>query len=221
MLLIFIYKLFTKCRENFPVPEKYTIFLSVDEVPKAYGVLALTTPSQEMIKLPLPMMVERLFYHLMEKSYTMASSSHIRLHLEGASVKISIKSIWRLNQDLESLPPFHLKKMQSDEGMLRFYLRNEQNREMYREEMERLINKKPSLLTLYYQEMGKVHARKYRKRLCEIGIKEGWFAILEDTIIASGRTRDEVKNLSKSLLPPEKTKFVYFFQLRSHARNKA
>ena len=85
---------------------------------------------------------------------------------------------------------------------------------MYQEEIENLINKKPELLMLYHQEMGKVHARTYGRRLREMGVKSGWFAILEGTLIASGTTKDEVERILQCLLPPEKRKFVYLFRLK-------
>ncbi len=70
-------------------------------------------------------------------------------------------------------------------------------------------------MTLYHEEMGKIDARAYRKRLKSMGIVEGWFALIYGIIIASGRTRDEVEQILKSILPAEKMKFVYIFQLRA------
>ena len=59
---------------------------------------------------------------------------------------------------------------QSDEEQLKFYLRNERNREMYWDEVVTLVHKSRSLETLYHQEMGKVHARAYSKQLRDIGL---------------------------------------------------
>ena len=111
--------------------------------------------------------------------------------------------------------PFSTEKVeQNDAANLRFYLRSKRNREMYWEEIEELINKDPNLLTLYHQEMGKIHARTYGKRLREIGLTNAWFAILEGMTIASGATKDEVERILQCILPTEKRKFVYIFQLK-------
>ena len=85
---------------------------------------------------------------------------------------------------------------------------------MYWEEIEELINKDPGLLTTYHQEMGKIYARTYGKRLCEIGLTNAWFAILEGMTIASGATKDEVERILQCILPTERRKFVYIFRLK-------
>jgi hypothetical protein len=35
--------------------------------------------------------------------------------------------------------------------------------------------------------MGKIDARQYRKGFQEIGISQGWFALLEGLVVASGK----------------------------------
>ena len=70
-------------------------------------------------------------------------------------------------------------------------------------------------MAVYCEEMGKVHARTYKKRLKDAGIVEGWFALIDGIIIAGGKTKKEVEIIMKSLLPPEKIKLVYIFQLKA------
>jgi len=62
--------------------------------------------------------------------------------------------------------------------------------------------------------MGKMQARKFGKRLREIGVSEAWFAILEGTIIASGATQDQVKQILIDILTNEKRELAYIFHLR-------
>jgi hypothetical protein len=50
-------------------------------------------------------------------------------------------------------------------------------------------------LPIYSEEMGRVQARKYRKKLKDIGINEGWFAIIEGIIIAGGQDQKEVEKI--------------------------
>ena len=66
----------------------------------------------------------------------------------------------------------------------------------------------------YRQEMGKIYARTYGKRLREIGLTNAWFAILEGMTIASGATKDEVERILQCILPTGRRKFVYIFRLK-------
>ena len=197
--------------------KKYTIFLDPNEPPKAYGVLALTSTFEEMLGPYLPIMVEaallpfnnKIIYDSILISYRITFGSSIRRSFNEAYQEA--KSRFGIITSLPFLPE---KVEQSDADKLRFYLRSQHNREMYREEIKALIDRNPDLLRLYHQEMGKIHARTYGKRLREIGLRKGWFAILEGITIASGATKDEVEKVLERLLPPEKRKFVYIFQLK-------
>lgn len=197
--------------------KKYTIFLELEDPLKAYGVLALTSTFEEILGPYLPIMVEAVLLPFNNKiiydgsliAYRITFSSNIRRTFNDAYQKA--KSRFGI---ITSLPFLPKKVEQSDADKLKFYLKSQYNREMYWEEIEELINKNPDLLTLYHQEMGKIHARTYGKRLREIGLTKGWFAILKGIIIAGGATKDEVKKVLQRLLPPEEHKFVYIFQLK-------
>ena len=104
-------------------------------------------------------------------------------------------------------------KGQSDEELLRFYLKSKQNRDQYWEDIWDLIGKKPALRLLYHQEMGKIHARYYRKRFNEVGISQGWFAVLEGLVVASGGSKDEAEQAARRIVPSEKRAWVHYFQL--------
>lgn len=72
---------------------------------------------------------------------------------------------------------------------------------------------KPALRLLYHQEMGRIHARYYRKRFSEVGISQGWFAVLEGLIVASGGSKEEAEQAAKRIVPSEKRSWVHYFQL--------
>jgi len=196
--------------------KNYIIFLDLKEPPKAYGVSALD-PNFEELRPFLPIMVEAVLLPFKNKitydtfliPYSITFGGGIRKTFNNAYQEA--KSRFGI---ITSLPFSPERVEQSDAERLKFYLRSKENREMYQEEIENLINKKPELLMLYHQEMGKVHARTYGRRLREMGVKSGWFAILEGTLIASGTTKDEVERILQCLLPPEKRKFVYLFRLK-------
>jgi len=197
--------------------KNYTVFLDTDEFPKAYGVLALNTAFEEMVGSYLPVMVEavllpfsgKIVYDGILFPYSMTFGGGIRRSFNDAYQEAKSRF------GIITFLPFSTEKVeQSDAANLRFYLRSKRNRERYWEEIEELINKKPSLLTLYHQEMGKIYARTYGKRLREIGLTNAWFAILEGITIASGATKDEVERILQCILPTEKRKFVYIFRLK-------
>ena len=197
--------------------KNYTVFLDTDESPKAYGVLALNTAFEEMVGSCLPAMVEavllpfngKIVYDGILFPYSMTFGGGIRRSFNDAYQEA--KSRFGI---ITSLPFSTEKVEQNDAANLRFYLRSKRNREMYWEEIEELINKDPNLLTLYHQEMGKIHARTYGKRLREIGLTNAWFAILEGMTIASGATKDEVERILQCILPTGRRKFVYIFRLK-------
>lgn len=194
----------------------YTIFLDTDEPPKAYAVLALNTTFQEMVGPFLPVMVEavllpfgsRITYDSVFVPYRISFGRGVRQGFNDAYQEA------RSRFGIITSLPLREKVERSDVERLRYYLRNERNRNMYRQEIADLIAKDPSLLILYHQEMGKVHARTYGKLLRQIGLAKAWFAILEGIIIASGATRDEVERNVRSILPPEKRKLIYIFRLK-------
>ena len=131
--------------------KKYTIFLDIKEPPKAYGVLSLYTPFEE-VTLPPPVLVEavllpfkgKIIYDGILSAYNVIFRSGYRSSLnssyEEAKFKFGI---------IESLP-FSGEEKKNDEDRLRFYLKSERNRDMYWEEIEELI-KNPRLLVVFHQ----------------------------------------------------------------------
>ncbi len=197
--------------------KNYTIFLDPDEPPKAYGVLALSSTFEEMIGSYLPIMIETVLLPFNDK--IIYDSIFIPYNITfGRGIRRSFNRAYQEAKSrfgvITSLPFSPEKVEQSDADKLKFYLRSQSNREMYWEEINELISRNPNLLVIYHHEMGKARARTYGRRLREIGLTKGWFAILEGIIIASGATKDEVEKILQRLLPPEKQKFVYIFHLR-------
>ncbi|MHA1262084.1 MAG: hypothetical protein ACTSSA_08255 [Candidatus Freyarchaeota archaeon] len=197
--------------------KKYTIFLDPGEPPKAYGVLALKSPLEEVLGPFLPIMTQavllpfkgKIVYDSLLRPYNVIFGSGIR-----RSFKEAYQEAKHRFGIITSLPFSAKEEEKSDAEKLKFYLRSESSRDQYWEEIEELINKDPSLLKLYYQEMGKIQARTIGKRLRKIGIRRGWFAILEDEVITSGTAREEVERNVQTLVPEEKREFVYIFQLK-------
>ena len=197
--------------------KNYTIFLDADNPPKAYGVTALNTTFEEMVGSHLPVMVEAVLLPFNDKIIYDSIFSPYSITF-GGGIRRSFNDVYQEAKSrfgiITSLP-FSIEDVeQNDATKLKFYLKSVRNREMYWDEIDELIDKDPDLLTLYHQEMGRIHARTYRKRLREAGLTNAWFAILEGITIASGTTKDEVERILQTILPTEKIKFVYIFRLK-------
>ena len=197
--------------------KKHTIFLDPEEPPRAYGVLALTTSLEEMFDGMVPVMVEavllpfrgKIVYDGILNAYPILFGRGLREDLEESYREA--KARFGVITSLPCSPP---ERELSDADRLRLYLRTARSRELYSEEIEKLLTEKPDLLPLYHREMGKIQAQRYRRELRKRGVQEGWFALLEGLLIAGGKTREEVERLIGALLPPEKREHVYLFPLR-------
>jgi len=197
--------------------KKHTIFLDGRDHPYAYGVVALSDEFERILGPYLPIMLEtvllpfkgQIIYDGFMVPYRLTFGRGIRQSLNSAYQEA--KSRYGIITSL----PFSVKEAeQSNADRLKFYLKSKRNREMYWEKIKELIDRDSNLLTLYHLEMGKIHARTYRKRLREIGFSNVWFAILEGIVVASGSTRDRVEQILQEILPAEKREFVYIFHLK-------
>lgn len=188
--------------------KKYTIFLSMDSPPKAYGVLALLTNFDEILASPPPILIDtvllpfkdRVIYDGFLSPYNIVFGPGIRREMneryQAAKVRFGIITClpWKVEE-------------KTDVELLRSYLSSEAMRERYQREIEDLIEGDPELLAVYHQEMCKVHARSLGRRLSKIGVGGAWFAILEGETVASGRTKEEVEEILDEIIPAEKRDF--------------
>jgi hypothetical protein len=201
--------------------KNYTVFLDKKDPPFAYGVIGTYAPIKEILGKKLPIITDSVLLPFkgqivadgMFSGYTVTIARGFR----GVNFREDFEESYRETKFrtgiITSLPIPKLEE-KTDEDRLRFYLKSKQNQNNYYQETEELINKNPGLLTLYHQETGKVFARSYRKKLRKVGIPEGWFAVLEGVIIAAGENKKNVMDTVDSIVPSEKTDFIYVFQFK-------
>ncbi|MFQ6076880.1 MAG: hypothetical protein ACE5Z5_12270 [Candidatus Bathyarchaeia archaeon] len=196
--------------------KRYAIFLDDKTPPRAYGVLALTNTFEEILGQEPPIRLEAVLLPFKGKIVYDGFLVPYRIFF-GRGIREELNDDYQEAKHrfgvITSLPPAG-EREKTDSELLKFYLRNESNRLRYEEEIEKLTRKDFDLMKIYHQEMGKIHARKFGRRLREIGLREAWFAILEGTIIASGATKEEVNEVLKDILPKEKRELTYIFHLR-------
>lgn len=196
--------------------KNYTIFLDISEPPKAYGVLSHNSSFEEMVGSKLPVMVEAVLlpfknwivYDGILLFYTVTFGGGVRHNFNDSYREAKFR------YGIITSLPLPKEQEKNDADVLRFYMKSESNREIYEEEINKLIGKDGELLKVYHQEIGKVHARRYGRDLRKIGLSQGWFAILEGLIVASGSTREEVEKVLMGILPKEKLDFTYIFKLK-------
>jgi hypothetical protein len=142
--------------------KSYAIFTDVTKAPKAYGVLALNMSFESMADFPalvetviLPFR-RRIVYDGVLLISNMSFGRGMRDNFTSDYERA--KSMYGL---ITSLPFVPQKTEQSDEQMLRFYLKSERNREEHWDDIWDLIHQNPALLPLYHQEYGKRSARAF------------------------------------------------------------
>ncbi len=200
--------------------KKYSVFLASDTDAKAYGVLGISSDLKEMFS-HLPIMVDTVLIpfknHVIYDGFMAPYSMTF-----GGGIRRNFKTIYdeaKAKYGIIATLPFEPKgKKQTDEGKLKYYLKNERNREYYWDEIQDLIYENKKLMVIYHQEMGKSHARTYGRRLREIGLSDAWFGILEGQVIASGKTKEDLEKNLRALVPSHKRKFVYLYRLKSKTK---
>jgi len=202
--------------------KKYSVFLSSNSPSKAYGVLSISDSLKDLLPY-LPVMVETV---LLPFKGQIIYDGYIGTYCIsfGAGIRSGFKDAYegaKATYGIITTLPFEAKKYkQTDEDKLKYYLKNERNREYYWEEIQNLIYKDKELMVIYHQEMGKSYARKYVRQLREIGLSNAWFCILEGLIIASGKNKEDLERNLKEIVPSQKRKFVYLFQLKLKEKKK-
>jgi len=196
--------------------KKHAIFLSQARPFYAYGVLALGDTFEEMVGPQLPRYLAavllpfkgQIVYDGMVTTHGISFGRGLRQSLNDAYQEAKAK------YGIICSLPFSPKELEeSDANTLKFYLQSQRNREWFAQEIKDLIDKDPSLLALYHQQMGGIHARQYRKKLRNIGVTSAWFAVLESVIVAVGTTKPEVERIVQEIVPAEKAGFVHVFRL--------
>lgn len=194
--------------------KSHTIFLNSESPPKAYGVLGITDAFDEIFDGVAPIMIEttllpfkgRIIYDGLMQAYPLLFGGGIR-----RSMNESYREAKARFGVITSLP--FSGEERSDAEKLKALLRTESSREIHWEEIESLISRSHELLVIYHQEMGKIHARAYKKRLSELGLSGSWFGILDGMVIASGATKPKIEQTLEEILPKKQRNLVYIFQL--------
>ncbi len=194
----------------------YAVFLSTQKQEKVYGVKALQDTFEVMMSYDPPVLVETVLLpfneHIIYDGILFATPV-----IFGAGIRHNIQQAYQEAKArfgiISSLPELKKEQKPNNEELLKFYLKNDTNREYYIDEIETLLKKQPLLIDTYYHELGKADARKFVRRFREIGIKKVWYATLQGIIIASGMSKEEIDKTVRKMVQVSRLKQVYIFQV--------
>lgn len=196
--------------------QNQVIFLSSEKPPKAYEVIGIKDEIKDILPFE-PYICNSIILPFKGKITYSGFLSGYNISFGGGMKRTITKDFFKAKTKfgiISSLDIAITEKNESAEELLRFYLKDERNRYEYSNEIEKILKNNPELTKVYYQELGKANARRIRKKFSELKIGFGWFAILNDVIIASGSSKEETEKRSKELLPEDKRECIFVFQYK-------
>ncbi|MFH1072059.1 MAG: hypothetical protein V1743_01365 [Nanoarchaeota archaeon] len=194
--------------------KEHALLLSSKEQ-KVYGVLGITDSFSEkfngfapvMMKIRLLPFKGKIIYEGIFFPYQVSFGGGMR-----SSLKVETEAAIQKYGIITSLDVQIIEKKNSDEDMLRFYFKTQDNRDRYFKEIEKLKKKSPELEAIYYQEEAAIVSRDIKKSLKANGVK-GYFAVLVNAVVASGLTEKELKENIRKIVPGKKQGWLYQFKL--------
>jgi hypothetical protein len=195
--------------------KKHAIFLDGNF---AYGVLALSEPFEWFFGNTLPRMIETVLLPFEGKIVYdgIMKSSNIIIGGNMTSSLNSEYSVLKAKYGLITQLPLDekIKEVEdSDENTLIALMKSKSSIDHNWYEIEDLLERTPSLKNLYEQLWGKLNSRNKKKELRKLGIKGHYFAITNNTIITSGKSKKEVEVKVKSMVDEQKIDSIYYFKL--------
>lgn len=195
--------------------KKCTIFLTTDEEPMAYGVAGLYDEIEDIIPPFMPQFVETTLLPFNGIITYCGFINTYPVHM-GGNMKRGVREEYQKAKRkfglITSLEGPVEEKEGADEELLRYYIGSVKRRIEHEYEIEALLEKDPSLQNVYSLELGKSYARGVRKRLRHHGASQAWFAVFEDLIVASGKSKKEARERAEALLARGKWEGIHVFR---------
>jgi hypothetical protein len=195
--------------------KNYTIFLTTEKEQKAYGVTGLYDEIQDVIPSFVPQMVNSILLPFRGKITYCGYITSYKIHI-GANMRRGIQEDYQKAKSkfgiITSLDEPVVEKKDSDEELLRYYLRSASRRMEHEHEILKILEKNPTLENVYSFEIGRSYAKEAGKRLSLIGVSSAWFAVFEDVVVASGKSEEEARERAYAIVPQDKKAGVYVFR---------
>lgn len=195
----------------------HAIFLSDKEYSKAYAVYGLYDDLADIPSYAVPLRMNTILLPFDGKIVICGIYNLYRVHF-GSGIKNGLKRNLKEAKStfglIKSLEEPIKKKSNADEEMIAYYAGSDKNYDEYYYEIQDMLKEKPHLIKAYRLARGKSGARKTNKKFRKLGLKSGWFAILDDVIIASGSSENEARSAAESIVPDEMRGHVHVFKFR-------
>lgn len=196
----------------------YSVFLTTGKDQKAYGVLGLIDEIEDVVPPLMPLYVETILFPFKGRIIYCGLISTYNIHI-GSNMRRGFQEEYQKAKSrfgiITSLDEPVVEKKESEEELLRYYLKSTNRRMEHESEILKILEKNPALENVYSFEIGRSYAKEARKRLSLIGMSSGWFAVFEDVIVASGKSEEEARERAYTNVPQDKRAGVYVFR---HAR---
>ena len=111
---------------------------------------------------------------------------------------------------VESLPPGEGSGT-SDAERLRFYTKNEENRERFADEIEQLRSRSDELERIYHEQIGKANARRLGREFRDLDLQEASVAIYDGQVVATAPTEDALDETLSSIMPEDAVDHPYIY----------
>ena len=194
--------------------KEYSLFFGSDSQ-KVYGVKGITDSFEEKFEGYAPVMLEitlipfreHIIYDGLFAPYNLSFGGGMRRSLKQESEEAIQKFgvVTSLDRPIAA-------KQNDDEEMLRFYMKSFDNKMRYEEEIRELKKKSKELESVYYQEEAREMSRHFKKTLKQNGVR-GHFAVLINTIAASGATEKELQDAIAKIIPEDKRPWLHVFKI--------
>jgi hypothetical protein len=111
---------------------------------------------------------------------------------------------------VESLPPGK-ESGTSDAERLRFYTKNEENRDRFADEIDQLRQRSDELEGIYHEEIGKANARRLGREFRDLGLQEAYVAIYDGQVVATAPTENALDDALVSIMPENAVDHPYVY----------
>lgn len=200
----------------FKLTSKYAHFSGEGYV---YAVHALNDPFQWLLGDDLPAMVQAVLLPFKGKIIYdgLLMTYPVRL---GSGIRSSLKNDYNLSIGkygiITTLPEQVVvdNSIKRVEKELLIMMKTKASCEYNWYDIQDLLENYPELEPTYFKEWGRINSRKKKKEIRELEIKKRWFAIYDDTILASGVSEKAVKGEINTMIEdPEKRKGIFYFKV--------
>lgn len=195
--------------------DDYSIFLEPGDKPKAYGVVGIMSPIQEVVGPMLPTLVKTVLLPFKGRIIYDGVISSTRI-IFGGGMKRTVKEDYlRAKAEhgiITSLDGSAVENPANSEELMLHYMKNVKTNPWYEDRLAALLKEKPELENAYDLELAKKAARTYRKNLKHSGLRTCWLAIYCSTVIASGDSEKEALARAKNLVPEGRDGRIYVFK---------